>query len=295
MTTETRIELTHYQRINRVKQYIHDHVDECLNRELLADMAGFSVPHFHRIFTAHVGESIARYVRRVRMERAATQLLDPSIYVTDVALESGYETHAAFGKAFKQTFGISPSEFRELNRTAAAYTISRRIPYNRQEFLMEPKEIKTLPDMKVLYARKSEVMTGPAFQTAPQAAFDTLMGYLMPSNLITKSRHVIAIYPDEPVVGKEVRVDAGVIFADGVEPEAPDGMAYQTLQSGKWAVFQHVGPYDNLWQTWQGIYRDWLPTSGEETRDALCFEDYINSPDEVAPEELLTDIYVPLE
>jgi len=67
------------------------------------------------------------------------------------------------------------------------------------------------------------------------------------------------------------------------------------LASGKWAVFRHAGPYDNLWQTWQGIYRDWLPTSGEEPRHALCFEDYINSPDEVAPEELLTDIYVPLK
>lgn len=295
MTTESQIELTHYQRINHVKQHIRDHVDEPLNREVLADIAGFSVSHFHRIFTAHVGESIARYVRRVRMERAAKQLLDHSIHVTDVALESGYETHAAFGKAFKQTFGFSPSEFRELNSTAAAYTISRRIPYNHKEFLMEPKEITTLPDMQVLYARASEVMNGPAFTTAPQEAFDKLMGYLMSNNLGPQIRHIIALYPDEPEVGKEIRIDAGAIFADGTVPEATDGLAYQTLASGKWAVFRHAGPYDNLWQTWQGIYRDWLPTSGEEPRHALCFEDYINSPDEVAPEELLTDIYVPLK
>lgn len=295
MATEPQIELTHYERINIVRRYIYEHVDECLNREVLANMAGFSVPHFHRIFTAHVGESISRYVRRVRMERAARKLLVPTSSVTDIALDSGYETHAAFGKAFKQTFGLSPSEFRELNRTAAALTISRRIPYNRKELMMKPKEITTLPDMNVLYARESEVMSGPAFTTAPQAAFDKLMGHLMSNNLQPKIRHIIAIYPDEPEVGKEVRIDAGAIFVDGVKPEATNGLAYQTISSGKWAIFRHVGSYDNIWQTWQGIYRDWLPISGEETRDALCFEDYVNNPDEVAPEELITDIYVPLK
>lgn len=295
MATELQTELTHYQRINCVRQYIHAHVDEPLNREVLAEMAGFSVPHFHRIFKAHVGESISNYVRRVRMERAARCLLIPTARVMDIALDMGYETHAAFGRAFKQTFGISPSEFRELNRTAAAYTISRRIPYSRKEFWMEPKEICNLTDKKVLYARETEVLKSPVFETAPRKAMDRVMGYVMSSGLGKEMRHVIAIYPDEPVVGNEVRFDAGVIFADGVEPDAPDGLAYQTLPGGKWAIFQHIGSYDTLWQTWQGIYRDWLPTSGEEPRNVLCFEDYVSNPDVTPPEELITEIYLPLK
>ncbi|MFW6068877.1 MAG: helix-turn-helix transcriptional regulator [Chloroflexota bacterium] len=103
------------QQINDVKEYIRSHTDRPLNREALADVAGFSVPHFHRIFTAHVGENIADYVRRVRMERAGQKLRMGAVDITEVALAAGYATHSAFSKAFKRQFGFSPSEFRELD------------------------------------------------------------------------------------------------------------------------------------------------------------------------------------
>lgn len=109
----------YYERINDVENYIREHIDESLNREVLADVAGFSVPHFHRIFTTCVGENIASYVRRVRMERAGRKLRMGAVDITEVALAAGYDTHSAFSKAFKQHFGLSPSEFRQLDcRTA---------------------------------------------------------------------------------------------------------------------------------------------------------------------------------
>src|SRR5919106_2268151 len=101
--------------IEDVMRYIRAHINEPLNREMLAAVAGFSVPHFHRVFTAHVGESAASYVRRLRLERAGRKLRMGAVDITEVALAAGYDTHAAFSKAFKQQFGLSPSEFRQLN------------------------------------------------------------------------------------------------------------------------------------------------------------------------------------
>ena len=293
MATETQI--SHYERINYIKRYIRVHLDEPLNRDALAQIAGFSVTHFHRIFLAYVGENITTYVRRVRMERAAQSLLADAMSVTDIALESGYETHSAFSKAFKQHFSVSPSEFRELIPTAAAHLTNRRIFYNRQEFDMRPHEIRTLPDTKVLYARAIEVMNGPAFERANREAFNQLMGFLGKNNLMEQMSQCLAIYPDEPEIGKEVRFDAGATFAEGAEPVATDGLDYQTLPGGRWAVFRHVGPYDTLWQTWQGAYRDWLSTSGEELREAIPFEVYVDDPSQVEAEKLRTDIYLPLK
>ena len=112
--------------VNEVTQYIREHIDEPLNREVLAAVAGFSVPHFHRIFTAHVGENIASYVRRVRLERAGRKLRMGAVDITEVALAAGYDTHAAFGKAFKQHFGLSPSEFRRLGCRAATQILTDR-------------------------------------------------------------------------------------------------------------------------------------------------------------------------
>ena len=103
------------ERIMEVVNYIHRHISEPLDRETLAEVAGFSVPHFHRVFTAHVGESAISYVRRLRLERAARKLRMGAVDITEVALAAGYDTHAAFSKAFKQQFGLSPSEFRQLN------------------------------------------------------------------------------------------------------------------------------------------------------------------------------------
>jgi AraC family transcriptional regulator len=101
--------------IEDVMRYIRKNITEPLDRETLAAVAGFSVPHFHRVFTAQVGESAISYVRRIRLERAARKLRMGAVDITEVALATGYDTHAAFSKAFKQQFGLSPSEFRQLN------------------------------------------------------------------------------------------------------------------------------------------------------------------------------------
>jgi AraC family transcriptional regulator len=113
-------QLQGYQKsIAGVDRYIREHIDETLTREVLADVAGFSVPHFHRIFTAQRGENIASYVRRVRLERAGRKLRMGAVDITQVALAAGYDTHTAFSRAFKQQFGLSPSQFRRLDcRTA---------------------------------------------------------------------------------------------------------------------------------------------------------------------------------
>jgi len=107
------------QRLHAVQQYIRKHLAEPLEREHLARLAGFSVPHFHRIFTASVGISPSAYVRRIRLERAGHKLRMGAVDICEVALAAGYETHTAFSKAFKQQFGLSPSEFRQLDCRSA--------------------------------------------------------------------------------------------------------------------------------------------------------------------------------
>ena len=125
MIGETQILQDHSDCIEDVMRYIREHINEPLDREMLAAVAGFSIPHFHRVFTAHVGESAASYVRRLRMERAGRKLRMGAVDITEVALSAGYDTHAAFSRAFKQQFGLSPSEFRQLGCTAATQLLRK--------------------------------------------------------------------------------------------------------------------------------------------------------------------------
>lgn len=125
MTTNTQQFESQQARIAAVQRYIRDHIDEPLNREVLAAVAGFSVPHLHRIFTAATGESVARYIRHVRMERAGRKLRMGAVDITEVALAAGYDTHSAFSKAFKQQFGLSPSDFRQLDCRSASQILRK--------------------------------------------------------------------------------------------------------------------------------------------------------------------------
>ena len=111
--------------IEDVKRFIREHIHEPLDRGRLAAVAGFSIPHFHRVFSAHVGESAASYIRRLRLERAARKLRMGAVDITEVALAAGYESHAAFSKAFKQQFGLSPREFRQLGCSAATQLLRK--------------------------------------------------------------------------------------------------------------------------------------------------------------------------
>ena len=125
LTGESPILQDHADCIEDVMRYIRQHIGEPLDRETLANVAGFSVPHFHRVFTARVGESAISYVRRLRLERAARKLRMGAVDITEVALASGYDSHAAFSKAFKQQFGLSPSEFRQLGCRAATQLLRK--------------------------------------------------------------------------------------------------------------------------------------------------------------------------
>ena len=100
------------ERILRVLTHIQGHLDEALDLEELAQVACFSSFHFHRVFAAMTGETIADHVRRLRLERAAMELRSGGKQVIQLALDAGYEAHAAFTRAFKTAYGVAPAEFR---------------------------------------------------------------------------------------------------------------------------------------------------------------------------------------
>ena len=101
-------------RINRVIDYIEAHLTETLSLQRLAAIACFSPFHFHRTFAGAVGETLNQFINRVRIERAASQLItSPHKSITAIALDSGFSSSATFARAFKGMYGMSASQWRE--------------------------------------------------------------------------------------------------------------------------------------------------------------------------------------
>ncbi|MEM6686297.1 MAG: helix-turn-helix transcriptional regulator, partial [Bacteroidota bacterium] len=75
----------------------------------------YSYRHANRLFTALKGESINSYSSKIRIQIAADYLKYSSKPIFDIALNAGYESTAAFSKAFKKLYGQAPSRFRQEN------------------------------------------------------------------------------------------------------------------------------------------------------------------------------------
>src|SRR5689334_4123572 len=101
-------------RLTRVSAYIHDHLDEELNLDVLAGIACLSPYHWHRIYHAHFGETVAATVRRLRLQRAAADLAHTAVSIAKVAERAGYDSQASFTRAFNAAFGLPPAKYRDI-------------------------------------------------------------------------------------------------------------------------------------------------------------------------------------
>jgi AraC family transcriptional regulator len=283
------------ERILSVLVFIQKHLDEELSLDEYARVAHFSPYHFHRIFRGMVGESLHEHIRRLRLERAATRLKRTDRAVIEIALEAGYETHEAFTRAFRAMWSCSPSGYRRDKSTALAFgpgvhydssADNLRLPSGGE--IMEVR-IEHIEPMRVAFVRH----VGPYDQVG--TAWERLCTQLGKDGLIGPGTRFIGICYDDPEVTRpeKIRYDA-CITADS-SFTAEDDIGVQTIGGGEYAVTTHVGPYELLGQTYAKLLGQWLPASGRELRSEPSLESYLNAPESTDPEDLITDIYAPLE
>lgn len=99
------------ERFDVVLSYVYDHLDQPLDLVKLAEIAGMSPRHWHRIFAAAFGESLPALIKRVRLQRAVAMLAD-SVPVREVAERCGYPNVSSFTRAFRTAIGTTPAEYR---------------------------------------------------------------------------------------------------------------------------------------------------------------------------------------
>ncbi len=100
----------------QVTSYINDHYLEDLTLDEIASLAGFSKYHFTRLFRQYAGTSFYKYLNQKRISHAKDLLMDPKLSVTEVALESGFDSISAFLRMFRLTNGCTPTEFRKMHQ-----------------------------------------------------------------------------------------------------------------------------------------------------------------------------------
>jgi len=105
---------------------------------------------------------------------------------------------------------------------------------------------------------------------------------------------MVGIYYDNPTItpAAELRSDAGLVVPSGVV--LPAGLSEVQLAAGKYARTTHLGPYHYLSDVWARLLNEWLPQSPYRLGNGPRYERYWNTPMNAKPEQLKTDLYVPL-
>ena len=269
-------------RILRVLDYIHDNPAGDLSLDTLADVAAMSRFHWHRVFRALTGETCGQSVRRIRLHRAAVALVAEATPLEEVGAAVGYPNRESFSRAFTAAYGQSPAAFRAAGRHLPAPTRPPQQEFSMYDVLQRAEPARRLVGL---------AHTGPYIEI--DRTFTQVSAICAARNLWPEVRSMIGVYFDMPGTrpDAELRSFAGVEYLGA---ELPEGLQAQDLPAGKVAVLTHKGPYTGLAAAYDSLFGGWLPGSGEEPADRPCYEIYLNDPRTTAPEDLLTEICLPL-
>lgn len=270
-------------RLRRVSAHIHEHLDEELDMDRLADIACMSSYHWHRIYRAIYGETLAVTVKRLRLHRAAGDIVRTNLSVGEIARRSGYPNLQSFNRIFKSVYGMPPARYRK----EGSHTVFKQQPRGKASIMFDVTLRTTETIRLVGVAHRGSYMQ-------ISHAFETLFGVVHTRGLARPGTRMIGVYLDDPDI---VAVDDLRSFAcveAGIDTDASPPLERVEIPGGEYAVLRHKGPYADMHHSYRWLFAEWLPKSGRQLRDSVMFEDYINNPRSVAPTELLTDIYMPL-
>lgn len=136
--------LTIYEQIQQAVDQVEADLSRDLTAGAAARTAGMSLRSFHRYFPALTGYRFGEYLRKRRLSAAADELRNGRASILAIAIQSGYESHEAFTRAFKSEYNVTPSEFRSADRPAARVRAIDLVGEIQMGVLT-----KSLPEMKV--------------------------------------------------------------------------------------------------------------------------------------------------
>jgi len=263
-------------RIDRAIDYIVQNLTEPLDLEQIAGIAHFSPFHFHRVFKALVGETLAAFVKRVRLQRAI-QLMShrPDSTLTEIALACGFGSSSDFSRSFKQHYGLPPrafdvAAFRDANRDAL--TPGRaRLPAgeNPDGFVVS---FRDFPTRYVAYIRVRDSYTPGSVQACAQRLREWAerRGY-------AQGQWLGYMWDDPEVVAMaKCRYDIGVQVPQRIHPDGEVGCV--ELSPMRVVQVQVRGGVELELRAIDWIYKTWLPSSGYVPDDQPLFEAFHGLP-----------------
>lgn len=205
----------------------------------LARRTGWSESSLQRRIRAATGESPRRYVERLRLERAASQLLLRDASILEVALDNGFASHEVFTRAFRRHFSVAPSVWRRQRRASG---LGQR---GRWPGLSELASGVNLSSTRLIELRPVEVAflrhVGP-YDQVDGRLWGRVRDRLADLGHSTDGLPLgVAHDPPEITPPDRLRFDAAWTIDQPLPPGS--GLGQQTIGDGTFAITTYVGPF----------------------------------------------------
>jgi AraC family transcriptional regulator len=300
-------------RLNRVTEYIDHHLDGDLSLDVLAGVAAFSKYHFHRLFHAAAGETLADYISRLRLQKAAHLLrIDRKRTVTDIALACGFSGSALFAKRFKARFGMTASAWRAGKRPSplpagrgeqqtppAAPALFVKYGTDGQTWTVREASgerlvtVAAMPAMTLAYIAHTGPYRGDADLFA--RLFKKLFAWLGPRGLVQPEiSRVIVMYHDDPDITPDKHRRMSVGCTVPLETMGAGEFGVKRFSPGVCAVSRFLCATDDFQKAWDWMYDRWLPGSGFMPADVPAFERYSLDAQDETTGKAIVDICIPV-
>lgn len=289
--------------LQKVIDYIEEHIKDKINPKELAEMVGYSPYHFYRVFEKHTGYTVMNYVLKRKLQYALHDLVNGK-KVTQIAFDYGFETHAGFTKAFKRCFGSPPSLYKTHCPTS--------LPQKFDLLTLQEKKVGGIVLQPKMVTRHAFWVAGKAFKshlkdvsyTRDAPAFWDQEG-LNDGSVETMLYELLA-----PQQHGEYCINLGpeqeyftYLFAVHLDKDVklPSELFKFEIPTTTYAVFKT--PLVELEQfvpairgTWQYILEDWLPYSAYEVdENSYDFEYYDEYCHHWEYEKIYMEIHLPVK
>lgn len=267
---------------NELLTYIQQHLDAQLSLKRLAQFTGYSSFYLHRLMKDELEEPLGNYIKRKRIETAASLLGLTRYSVSEIRELVGYQNDAAFSKAFRQVMGCSPREFRKQDffKLSAA-----GLP---GDYLSLNYRIERLKDWQAL----SFPSLQNYFSTSLQEGWAAAAEYIAKDNMPAESLSYWGVVHECPNITGNVscRYDAALAPVKGPVPIDLFNTCYR---GGKFAVFTFCMPHAGLKEVSLQISRYILTQTKLSFREGASYFKYAHNP-RLGLDYLLTDWYIPV-
>lgn len=272
--------IDHRQRIRRVVTYIDEHIDDRLNLQSLAAVACLSPFHFQRVYQQLVGETPADTVRRLRLARAAEQIANGEVSVTEAAVGAGYGSSQAFCRAFRRRFGIAPSR---LKKSGGTWLAERQPAQDEFSIVRLPAQIG--------YGLRHAGTDWDGGWSCCQVIGRAFAGGLWDP----AGTGLFMQYRSDPLADIGAPVDADICMIGGDERLAALGLERVMMAGGTFALLRLPGPLSRAIGKAQALLHRRLDDAGLVRRTAPLLRRFSKDLALTPPSEWSFELYVPVE